>query len=99
MNDRVAGADVDVEHVERDDALVLEIFLDFHFHVIAREVVANLVAIGAELVGNARDENLDGHDSPTAVVKTTMAVVHNYHSFADICPRNSRACKIFRQSP
>jgi hypothetical protein len=64
MDDRIAGTDVGVEFVERAGAEVLEILLDLHFGIVAREVAAKLFAIVLEFIGNTGDENLDGHRRP-----------------------------------
>jgi len=44
--------DVDIELVERVAAEILEILLHLHFDIVPREVGAELVAIGAEIVGS-----------------------------------------------
>jgi hypothetical protein len=59
MHHGVAMGDVDIELVERVAAEVLEILLHLYFDVVPREVGAELVAIGAEFVGNSREKNLD----------------------------------------
>jgi hypothetical protein len=64
MNHRVTGGDADIEFVEDAEAEILEVLLDLHFDIVAREVMAKLVAVGAEFIGNAGDENADGHGRP-----------------------------------
>jgi hypothetical protein len=61
VDDRIAGANVEVELVERDAAVVFEVLLDLDLDVVAREVTAKLIAIRAELVGNGREDNPNGH--------------------------------------
>ena len=68
MDDRIAGADVEIELVERDAAVILEVLLDFDLDVVAREVAAKLIAIRAELVGNGGEENPNGHGCKVAAI-------------------------------
>ena len=58
MHDAIAMRDIDVELVERVAAEVLEVLLHLHFDVVPREVGAELIAIGAELVGDRRQKDL-----------------------------------------
>src|SRR4051812_49495156 len=62
MDDGVAVGDVEVELVERDAAVVFEVLLDLHFDIVAGEVVAQLVAIGPELIRYGREKDPDGHE-------------------------------------
>ena len=54
--------DIDVELVERVAAEVFEVLLHLHFDIVPREVGAQLIAIGAELIRNGREKNLHRHD-------------------------------------
>ncbi|MGA2493178.1 MAG: hypothetical protein ABSF67_09535 [Roseiarcus sp.] len=58
MHDAVAMRDIDVEFVERVAAEVDKVLLHLHFDVGPREVGAELIAIGAELVGHRREKDL-----------------------------------------
>jgi hypothetical protein len=50
MHDGVATRDVEIDLVQRDAAMVLEVLLDLHLDVVARQVTAEQVAIVAELI-------------------------------------------------
>ena len=52
MNHRIAGADVKVQLVERDAAVILEIFLDLDLDIVAREVGSQLISVIAEFIRN-----------------------------------------------
>ena len=58
MHDAVAMRDIDVEFIENAAPEVLEVLLDRHFDVVPREVGAEQIAIGAELVGDRRQKDL-----------------------------------------
>jgi hypothetical protein len=64
MDHRVALADVNIVVRDGRQAGILEVLLDEHFHIVAPELGAKPVAIGAEFVGNTGNENLDGHSRP-----------------------------------
>jgi hypothetical protein len=68
MNYRIAGTDVDVEFFERNTPVVLEVLLNLHLYIVAREVSAELIAIGAELIGNDGKEYLDRQCSTHAEI-------------------------------
>jgi hypothetical protein len=74
VNDRVASGDVGVELVQRDRAEVLEVLLDLHLDIVAREVRAQSIAVVAKLVRNRRQENPDRHGGrPASRERLTLA--------------------------
>jgi hypothetical protein len=66
VHDRVASLDVEVELVERDAAVVLEILLDLHLHIVAREIVAKLIAVIAKFIRHRGQENPHRHGGSPA---------------------------------
>ena len=64
MHHRIALGDVDVELVERVAPWVLEILIDLDRDILPREVMDELIAVGAKLVGNRRKKDADRHGSP-----------------------------------
>jgi hypothetical protein len=67
MNNRVTIRDKNVEPVQRAVAVVLEVFLHLHVHIVPREVGVEQVAIVAEFVGNRREKNRHRHESASAI--------------------------------
>jgi hypothetical protein len=64
MHDRVAMGDMDVKLVEGVAAEVLELLLDLNGDIVPIEIVAKLIPIGSELVGNGRKKDADRHGAP-----------------------------------
>jgi hypothetical protein len=54
MDHRVARLNVVVEFFERVASKILKIFLDLNFDIVAREIVAKLIAIGPEFIRHSR---------------------------------------------
>jgi hypothetical protein len=61
MHDRVAMRDTGVELVQRIAAEVLEVFLHLHSDVLPREVMNEVIAVRAKLVGDRRKKDYDRH--------------------------------------
>ena len=55
-------------------AEVLEILLHLHFDIVPREVGAELVAIGAEFVGNSREKDFDRHWRTPAIQSRAITI-------------------------
>ena len=72
MHDGVAMGDVDVELVERVAAEVLEVLLHLHCDIVPREVMDELIAIGAELVGNGRNQCVFRHSARKRPLNASM---------------------------
>src|SRR6266700_1988568 len=56
MNDRVARTDIEVQFFQSEAAVVFEVLLYFDFNIVPREVMAQLLPIGAKFVGYGRNE-------------------------------------------
>ena len=61
MHDRVAMRDIDIELVECVAAKPLEIFLNFYLDIVPCQIGTQLIAIGAEFIGNRRKKDADRH--------------------------------------
>ena len=51
----------EIEQLERVAAEILEVLLHLHSNVLPREVMDELVAVVAKLIGNRREKNADRH--------------------------------------
>ena len=54
MHNGVAVTDVKVKLPERDRTVILEVFLNLHLYIMAREIAPELISIVAKFVGNSR---------------------------------------------
>jgi hypothetical protein len=73
MDNRIAGADIEIEFIECDDAVILEILLHLDLNVVAREIAPKLIAIITEFVCDGRKEDLDGHNFDSDDVLSSVA--------------------------
>ena len=61
---------------QEDSGQTLKILPDLHLDVRAREVAAQLIAIGAEFVRYGRQKDFDGHGFPPAARACPHALLH-----------------------
>src|SRR5450755_507485 len=62
VNHGIAIADIEIQLVERDAAIVLEVFLNLDLDIVTREIAPKLIPVIAKFVRDCGKENLDRHN-------------------------------------